>query len=64
MPDFDDKICPRRTAAPPSCSAQQGESKNVLYAAAKNDVICHGGIYTVGKKAILSVCCAVKVLNK
>ncbi|KAK6313824.1 hypothetical protein J4Q44_G00152830 [Coregonus suidteri] len=27
MTDFDDKICPRRTAAPPSCSSEHSTTR-------------------------------------
>ena len=62
MTESDDKIWPQEQ---PSChlpvqvsTAQQGESKNILYYI--NYAICQGDMYTVAKKVILSICCVVR----
>ena len=62
MPNFDDKICPQWTAAPPSCSNEHSTTRGVqkcLVCGCINDVIFQGDMYTVAKKVILSVCCVV-----
>ena len=57
MPDFDDNISPRKDLPVQVRIAQQGEYKNVLYAAAY--VICQEDMYTATKKIMLSVCCVI-----
>ena len=58
MPDFDDKICPRRTAAPPSCSSEHSTTRWVqksIVCCCINDVIYQGDMYTVAKKQVYVV---------
>ena len=63
MTKLDDKLCPRRSAAPPYyCSSEHSTTRWVqkcLVCYCINDVICQGDMYTVAKKVILSVCCVV-----
>ena len=61
MPDFDDNICPQRTAVPPSCEYSTTRwVQKCLVCCCINSAICQEGMYTVANKAILSVCCVVR----
>ena len=66
MTKIDDKICPRRTATPASCSSEHSTTRWVqkcIVCCCINYVIWQGYMYTVAKKVILSVCCVVSCLK-